>query len=149
MDGRFESFTGLINKIAKSIRKIKTEEMSDFGIKSSHVSCVYYLYKQGDLTAGELCSFCDEDKASISRSVDFLQTNGYLEHENNGKKTYNKKLILTEKGKQLGEVISKKIDVVLSEVGSFMSSEERIVFYKTLSKISFELENITKNYGDK
>ncbi len=149
MGQRFEVFTHLINKIAKSVRKIKTEEMSGFGIKSSHVVCIYYLYKQPGLTAVQLGLYCDEDKALISRSLDYLQENGYVQFESEGKKTYNKKIILTEKGQAIGEVISGKIDKILSEVGSFMSESERMVFYDTLSRVSNELENITKRYGEK
>ena len=42
---RFETFTVLITKISRSIRKIKTEEMAKFNLKSPHVSCLYYLFK--------------------------------------------------------------------------------------------------------
>ena len=38
----------------RNIRKIKTEEMDKYSLKSPHVSCLYYIYKSGSLTAKEL-----------------------------------------------------------------------------------------------
>ena len=68
MQERFQTFTVLITKLNRCIRKIKTEEMAEFDLKSPHVSCLYYLYKADSLTAKELCDICEEDKANISRS---------------------------------------------------------------------------------
>ena len=69
MEERFQVFTVLIAGINRSILRIKTEEMSEFNLRSSHVSCLYYLYKKESLTAREICNLCGEDKANISRAV--------------------------------------------------------------------------------
>ena len=42
MEDRFETFTILISRINRSIRKIKNQEMADWGLKSIHVSCLHY-----------------------------------------------------------------------------------------------------------
>lgn len=47
MQQRFETFTVLIAKISRSIRRIKAEEMSEFHLKGPHVSCLYYLTQLG------------------------------------------------------------------------------------------------------
>ena len=78
MEQRFETFTALVIGISRAIRKIKSEEMAEFHLKSPHVSCLYYLYKQRELTAKALCDLCDEDKANMSRIIDFLERNGYV-----------------------------------------------------------------------
>ena len=78
MEERFQTFTVLISNINRAIYKIKAEEMSEFDLKSSHVSCLYYLYQKTSLTAKELCDICEEDKANISRSMEYLEKNGYL-----------------------------------------------------------------------
>ena len=96
MKTRFETFTYIISKINQQIRKIKTEEVAEFGIKSSHVECIYYLSKYGELTATELCEYCNEDKASISRSILFLVENGFIASDENGHKKYKPLLSLTE-----------------------------------------------------
>ena len=63
MIDRFQTFTVLVAKMNRCIRKIKTEEMAEFDLKSPHVSCLYYLYGADSLTATELCEICEEDKA--------------------------------------------------------------------------------------
>lgn len=78
MEERFETFTVLIARISRSIKRIKAEEMADFELKGPHVSCLYYLSQQDSMTASELCERCDEDKAAISRSLDDLEKNGYI-----------------------------------------------------------------------
>lgn len=67
-----------VAKISRSIRRIKAEEMSEFHLKGPHVSCLYYLTQLGPLTAGQLCDRCEEDKAAVSRSLEYLEQNGYV-----------------------------------------------------------------------
>ena len=146
MNERFETFTVLINTISRNIRKIKNEEMAEYQLKSSHVSCLYYLYRTNGLTATELCERCAEDKATISRSLDYLEKNGYLTCPSKSAKRYKSPLILTEKGREAGKKISDKIDQVLDAVSEGLSDEERTAFYRSLSIISNNIEAITKNY---
>ena len=109
MQNRFKLFTVLTTRINRFIKKIKAEEMAEFNLKSTHVSCLYYLYVESSLTAKELCDICDEDKGAISRSLDYLEKNGYLKCESNAEKRYKSPLELTELGKCVAEKISKKI----------------------------------------
>lgn len=78
MEARFETFTVLINRISRNIRKIKIGEMAEYDLRSAHISCLYYLYCSGRLTATELCEKCEEDKATVSRALDFLENKGYV-----------------------------------------------------------------------
>ena len=110
MEERFAAFTVLIAKINRNIRRIKTEEMAEFHLKGPHVACLYHLTTAGPLTAGELCDRCDEDKAAISRSLDFLEKEGYLVCDSSARKRYRSPLRLTEKGEATGRRIMEKID---------------------------------------
>ena len=38
MEERFETFTVLIARISRGIKRIKAEEMAEFGLKGPHVS---------------------------------------------------------------------------------------------------------------
>ena len=96
MFNRYEVFTLLVNNINRSIRKIQNEEMKEFNLKSRHVSCIYYLYKKETLTATELKEICDVDKAAISRTLDFLEENGYIKCFSQAKKRYKSEFSLTE-----------------------------------------------------
>lgn len=143
MTERFETFTVLIAKISRNIKKIKNQEMAEYDLRSSHISCLYYLYSSDGLTATELCERCEEDKATISRSLDYLEKNGYIECETKSdKKRYKSPLSLTKKGKEAGQKIADKINCVLDEISTHLTEEERIAFYRSLSIISNGLENI-------
>ena len=150
MQERFKTFTVLISKINRSIKKIKTEEMDEFNLKSHHVSCLYYLYKSNSLTAKELCDICAEDKAALSRSLEDLERNGYIECDSNLKKRYRSSLTLTEKGKLVSECIANKIDKILDQASIGLSEYNRKILYESLSIINNNLEKICKNYkGEK
>lgn len=49
MEERFETFTVLIARINRGIKRIKAEEMAEFGLKGPHVSCLYYLSCCGEI----------------------------------------------------------------------------------------------------
>lgn len=146
MIDRFETFTTQIAKISRNIRKIKTEEMKDFNLKSPHVSCLYYLFKNETLTAKQLCDVCDEDKAAISRSIDYLEKNEFLTCDSKTEKRYKSPIMLTSKGKQVGEGIANKIDNILISASKGLSEPDRKTFYKALFLISDNLQKITDKY---
>ena len=142
MEHRFETFTVLITKINRCIRKIKNLEMAEYGLRSAHISCLYYLYGETDLTATDLCERCEEDKATISRALDYLESDGYITCESKSVKRYKSPLLLTEKGKEVSRQIAEKINRVLDEVSAGLSETERVSFYRSLSIISNQLEQV-------
>ncbi len=142
MEERFETFTVLIGRINRNIRKIKNQEMASYQLKSIHISCLYYLYSSGSLTAAELCERCEEDKAAVSRALDYLEKEGYLEASDKNAKRYRHPLHLTEKGVQASSIIAAKIDAVLEEINSSLTEQERLAFYRSLTAISNRLDAI-------
>ena len=142
VEERFETFTVLIGRINRNIRKIKNQEMASYQLKSIHISCLYYLYSAGSLTAAELCERCEEDKADVSRALDYLEKEGYLEASDKSAKRYRHPLHLTEKGTQAGSIIAAKINAVLEEINSSLTEQERLAFYRSLTAISNRLDAI-------
>ena len=148
MINRFETFTVLINRISRNIRKIKNQEMVEYNLRSSHISCLYYLYSSKGLTATDLCEKCEEDKATISRSIDYLETNGYLTCDSKSAKRYKSVLTLTDKGLEVGKKITEKIDRVLKEVSVGLTEEERLAFYNALNIISNNIDRISNGLNN-
>lgn len=146
MEERFETFTVLINAISRSIHKLKAMEMAEFDLRSSHVSCLYYLYKMKSLTAKELCDICAEDKANISRAVKYLEENGYVRCDAKHAKRYQSPLTLTEKGEEIGERIACKIDRILFCAGDGVSEEDRQIMYRSLAVINENLHRVCQAY---
>ena len=148
MEERFHTFTVLIGNINRAIHKIKTEEMAEFNLKSSHVSCLYYLYKENAMTAKALCDVCGEDKANISRSIKYLESNGYLVccgQENCRRQSL---LQLTDTGRTVGARIAEKIDRILHVLSEGMDEEYRKIMYRSLGIVDQNLQNFCRMYGE-
>jgi len=143
MKNRYKEFTILIGKIGKIIKKLKSEEMKEYGLNSLHVSCIYYLYIEKSLTSKEISDMCNEDKGAISRALEYLEKNGFITCEDNNKKRYRSQLFLTDKGKDVGEIISNKINNLLEEASRGVTEENRKIMYQTLSLICDNLYEIT------
>ena len=114
--------------------------MAEYELRSTHVSCLYYLYTNEGATATDLCERCEEDKATISRALEYLQTNGYLLCKEEGTKRYKCPLMLSEKGNEAGRKISDKIVAVLEQISGGLTEQERRAFYRSLLIISDSLD---------
>lgn len=146
MDDKYNEFTLLIAQINRGVGKIKTEEMAKYGLKGSHVSCLYYLYICGGMTAKKLCDVCGEDKAAVSRAVAYLQKNGYLLPAD--EKRYNAPLTLTEKGESAAEYVCGKVKDLLARAGDGLTAEARAALYEGLKTIAENLKEICNGYGE-
>ena len=143
MHKRFQTFTLLIAKISRNIRRIKSEAMVQFDLKSPHVSCLYYLYNNRALTAKELCDMCDEDKGAVSRSIAYLEEDGYVEYQVAENKKYKNKLTLTVKGKKVGKFILERINDVLLKSSEGICDEDRETLYRCLAIVSENLQQVS------
>ena len=142
MEERFETFTVLIARISRSIKRIKAEEMAELALKGPHVSCLYYLSLCDAMTAAELCERCDEDKAAISRSLDDLEKNGYITCQSGSGKRYKSPLCLTEKGAAVGRAVGEKITRIVEAASEGLSEAERQTMYRALTLVSENLDHI-------
>ena len=146
MEERFQAFTVLVSNLNRCIYKIKTEEMAEYNLKSSHVSCIYYIYRYGSLTPKELCDLCGEDKANISRALKYLEDNQYLVINNDSNKKYQRPIVLTENGVKIGKHLSEKINEILLIASEGLSEEKRNIMYEGLSLINNRLNKICDEY---
>ena len=143
---RFERFTVLITKINRAVRRIKTQEMQGLDLKSPHVSCLYYLHKTPMMTATQLCQKTSQDRAAMSRALDFLEKNDYLVCLSDAKKRYNSPLKLTEKGEGVAKVVVEKIDSVLAQTAETMSEDDRMKMYQMLTIVERSLSEYCRRY---
>ena len=143
---KFREFTSLILSLNRAIKKIKTEEMSDYNLKSVHVSCLYYIRKASSITAKDLVMLCGEDKASISRALSFLDNQGYIVCDNGANKKYKATISLTEKGNEVATLIHHKTDSALAKAGAGVNDEDREVMYRSLKTINDNLNKLCEKY---
>ena len=137
MIDRFEAFVTGITTCYKYIQKIKSIEMTEYGLKGNHVMCIFYLYRnENGLTAAQLSQLCGEDKAAISRTLGSLQEEGYVKA---GEKKYRAPIYLTEAGRKVAQYVDEHIKEWVGRGGDGLSDEERNAFYHSLEIISSNL----------
>ena len=137
---RFDAFVSGITACYKYIQRIKSMEMTEFGLKGTHVMCLYYLRQNpAGLTASQLCGLCAEDKAAISRTVSELRSQGYI--TSLSQKAYRAMLTLTSTGQEIARKFDHLIEGWVTTGGDGLSDEERSDFYKVLSTIADNLRS--------
>ena len=141
---RFYSFVQLIDGVHKSIQKIRIDTAPYLGVKSVHIFWIYELYAHPDgLTAAELAAKNMISRSLISREIEALQQDGYveiLENSSGKRKNYNALISLTEKGKRLAQQILFEGMSVQTRVDKGITEEELASFYTTLNKLSNNLK---------
>ena len=150
MKERFYLFVLRINSISKYINKLKFDFAPQLGVKNVHIFWLYELYIHPEgLTASELASRAMISRSLISREIENLLENGYIQMQKNSKgkrMNYNAHITLTEKGLELAQNISKKGMEVQSKVNRGISEEELIIFYNTLEKLQNNLKSISDEW---
>lgn len=150
MKERFYLFVLRINSISKYINKLKFDFAPQLGVKNVHIFWLYELYIHPEgLTASELASRAMISRSLISREIENLLENGYIQMQKNSKgkrMNYNAHITLTEKGVNLAQNISKKGMEVQSRVNRGISEEDLIIFYDTLEKLQNNLRIISEEW---
>lgn len=144
MEQRFIEFTALINNISRSIRRMKTFEMEAYNLKSVHACILFNVYYNENISIKELTILTNVDKAATSRNLKFLREEGYIEYEDEQHKGYKNKLVLTEKGKEVGKHLFDKIGEIIRLLSVEIPPEDREVMYRCLNLINDRLESIVE-----
>ena len=142
---RFETFVLLIDAIHKSINKVKNEITADCGVKSVHTMWLYeLLINPKGLTATELAAKSRIDRSLVSREIRELERGGYIVSDSvSGKRSYNSRITLTDKGKILARRISEAAYTVQQSVSKDITPDELSSFYTVLEKIHGNLKSET------
>ena len=147
---RFRRFVLLVDGIHKSVQKIKYNNAPDFGVKGVHTLWVYELlcHPEG-MTASELANESMIDRSLISREIERLKEIGYIEtDDNNGKRNYNTKIRLTERGREVAASIGEIAMDVQTRANAGISESDLEGFYRTLEKLNKNLAGIAEEHKD-
>ena len=137
----FESFNGLVGNAMKSLEKLKSKGMEEYGLSGTYTLCLRQLYATPEgMTRTQLAHMCGVDRAQITRVIGELIAKE-LVLESEGASNYRKKCVLTEKGRE----VTAEINTLVARINRFVSGDipqERLeIFYETLNEIC---ENLKK-----
>ena len=146
MIGRFEQFCTAISSIQYSIARIERVEMEKYGLKGPHAQCMLVMQRNPEgITAAELCSICEKDKAAVSRTLAELQMAGMITRVDPNGKRYRSRLYLTEKGQAVASQVADRVHQAVSRVSECYDVQTREVFVQVLNMIATNLQELCKN----
>lgn len=131
---RFEEFSSLISCIHGDIQKLKARHTTRLGLKAVHIFWIYLLRAHPEgMSASELAAAAKSSRSLVSREIDELFDKGIVFTGDNGeKRRYGRKMMLTDKGGQLADVIAEIAADVQNTVSRDLTEEDLLTFYRTL-----------------
>ena len=144
---RFEEFSSLISGIYGSIQKLKARYTAQLGLKAVHVFWIYLLREHPEgMSASELAAAGQSDRSLVSREIDDLFEKGIIfTRDGSGKRRYGWKLELTDKGRELADVISAVAAEVQDTVSRGIPEEDLVTFYRTLRTLAGGFDGLNRN----
>ena len=144
---RFEEFSALISSVYGNIQKLKARYTTQFGLKAVHVLWLYLLRTHPEgMSASELAAAAQSNRSLVSREIDELFDKGIIYTQENGnKRRYGWKLILTDKGRQLADIITAIAADIQKTVSRDISEENLITFYQTLKILANGFEELNQS----
>lgn len=145
--GRFEEFSALISCIHGNIQKLKARYTTQFGLKAVHVFWLYLLREHPEgMSGSELAAAGQSDRSLVSREINTLFDKGIIYTRDNGeKRRYGWKLMLTDKGRGIADIISAVVTDIQNTVSWDISEEDLITFYRTLRTLADRFGELEKN----
>ena len=143
MRDRYSLFTNLIASINRKIHRLKVDIMAKFDLKRSHLSCIYYIHREGSVTPAGLCKLCGEDKANISRALKQLEDEGYVTRAPRKSPRSRVYMTLTEKGGEIARMLSGDVDRMVGIASDGISDEDIETMYRVLERIDGQLSSTT------
>ena len=144
---RFEEFSSLISSVYGNIQKLKARYTTQFDLKAVHVLWLYLLRAHPEgMSASELAAAAQSNRSLVSREIDELFDKGIIyTQENGGKRRYGWKLILTEKGRWLADIIAAIVTDIQKTVSRDIPEENLITFYQTLKVLANSFEELNQS----
>lgn len=149
---RFEEFSSLISCIHGNIQKLKARYTTQLGLKAVHVFWIYLLriHPEG-MSASELAAAGQSNRSLVSREIDTLFDKGIIFTQDNtdkqycDKRRYGWKLMLTDKGRELADIISAVAADIQNTVSREIPEADLVTFYRTLRSLAESLRVLEKN----
>ena len=137
---RLDEFMTLVVGAGRSVTKLKSKYMANFGLGSTHTMCIRKLNaSKNGLTRTQIAEACELDKAQVSRIISELAQKGYVT-EGPSNSNYKRRVALTDDGKRVAAEINSIVLKINTSVSGEIPEEELQVFYKVFGKICDNLK---------
>ena len=145
MVDRFAQFVSGISCICRCIQKIERDVMVHYGLKGPHAQYLIAMSRYPDgVTATQLSSLCEKDKAAVSRAVSELEKNGLIHRAGEGN-SYRAMLTLTVQGKKAADQMIRQAEIAVEQAGLGLTDDARATFYSAFNLIVSNLQRISED----
>ena len=145
MVDRFAQFVAGISCISRCIQKIERDVMVHYGLKGPHAQYLIAMSRYPDgVTATQLSSLCEKDKAAVSRAVSELEKNGLIHRAGEGN-SYRAMLTLTAQGKKAADQLIRQAEIAVEQAGLGLTDDARATFYSAFNLIVSNLQRISED----
>ena len=143
---RFERFSFAISEISRCWRKLASEELAKYGLKSPHATYLTTMYKYPDgITVPKLCEVSGKDKSDASRMIAILEEKGLACKKDVGGSLYRGVWILTDEGRAAAAQVSIRASRAVELAGKDLDDQTRDIFYKALESVTSNLTALSKD----
>jgi DNA-binding MarR family transcriptional regulator len=115
------------------------KELEEYRVRSGQFEFLLYLYHEDGVSQETLAKFLKVSKATSARAVQSLEKEGYIIRQRDEKDQRAYKVYLTEKGKEMREIIFKKLNSFKDILFSDFTLEEKEIFRLLIRKASIKL----------
>ena len=145
MVNRFESFVSAISCISRYIQKIERDVMVHYGLKGPHAQYLIVMnrFPEG-VTAAQLSSICERDKAAVSRAIAELESAELVQRPSAVASGYRALLTLTERGKTAALQLIRTAELAVEQAGQGLTDENRAAFYAAFNQIASNLQRMSE-----
>ncbi len=134
----FERFTLNLEHLVKCITALERDGTAEFGVKGVHTFWIYSLLSHPEgMTAAEIAAKGRVNRSLVSREMDKLHHENIVELEDSksGRGRYNRRIKLTEKGRQIARRIASITMEIQNRVDEGIGDRELEVFYSVLERL--------------
>ena len=127
--------------IVRGSQVYSTRKLNDYEINSAEEYILMYLMGHSDANQDAIAKFFMLDKGSVARSLQKLESKGFISRKVNDENQREKVITLTKKALNLKDVLSDLLVDWRKEMYDGLTADEINAFEKTVEKVA---ENITK-----
>lgn len=144
---RFVRFSNALTSLQKNLERAKSDRARPLNLKNGEVLVMYLCYDNPEgLSAEQLSRVCMLDRSLISRSLRSLLAKKLITCPRivEGKRRYGSKLVLTEEGRRIGQLVKQHVHEVTAFLTAEIPNEDMERIYTTLDKLCERFEELNR-----
>ncbi len=133
-----------LKKTNKKIMKMLSSRYKDMklDITPNQSKILMYIYENNEVTSNDIGSFIHSNKSTLSKVLNNLEKNGYIEREESKNDTRKKIVKLTGKSLNIVKVLESDAKDVSKELMINISKDEYDTFKRVLDKVENNIERM-------